>query len=79
MRSIPFSPVSNSSSVCQIDDGPRSSFEGRSSSTSSFHASLLQAIDGVKTLDLFEQVVSRAPQHLTSYETQAAGDGCFAR
>ena len=30
-----------------IDDGPLSSFQGRSSSASSFHASLLQAIDGV--------------------------------
>ena len=32
---------------CLIDDGPLSSFQERSSSASSFQASLLQAIDGV--------------------------------
>ena len=36
--------------VCFSNDGPLSSFEGRSSSASSFHASLLQAIDGVMSL-----------------------------
>ena len=33
-----------------MDDGPLSSFQGRSSSASSFNASLLQAIDGVMSL-----------------------------
>ena len=50
------------------DDGPRSSFQGRSSSTSSFHASLLQATDGVMLLALCPQVLSTA-----------TCDGCFAR
>ena len=40
------------SSVCLIDDGPLSSFRGTSSSVSSVHASLLQAIDGVMSLAL---------------------------
>ena len=42
------------------DDGPLSSFQGRSSNASSFHASLLQAIDGVMSLALFPYVVSQA-------------------
>ena len=37
----------NSSSVCLIDDGPLSCFQGRSSSTSSFSASVPHGIDGV--------------------------------
>ena len=41
-------------------------FEGRSQSGSSFCASLLQAIDGMVSLSLCPQVVSRAPQHFTS-------------
>ena len=56
-----------------------SSFQGRSSSTSSFHASLLQAIDGVIRLLLFVQVGSQAPQHFRSSETQATCEGRFAR
>ena len=40
------------------DDGPLSSFQGRSPSASSFNASLLQAIDGVTSLALCPQVVS---------------------
>ena len=43
-----------------------SSFQRRSSSASSFYASLLQAIDGVMSLALCPQVVSQAPQHLRS-------------
>ena len=43
-----------------------SSFEGRSSSASSFHASLLQAIDGVLSLALWPQVVSQAQQRWIS-------------
>ena len=39
--------VRNSSSVRLIADGPLSSFQGRSSIASSFHASLLQSIDSV--------------------------------
>ena len=45
------------------DDGPLSSFQGGSSSVSSFHASLLQAIDGVMSLGLCPLVVSQAFQH----------------
>ena len=40
-------------------------------STSSFHASLLQAIDGAMSLALCPQVVSQAPQHFSSSQTQA--------
>ena len=54
-------------------------FQGRSSRASSFHASLLQAIDGVKYLVLCPQIVSQAPQHFRSSETQATCDGCFVR
>ena len=56
----------NGSCVRLIDDGPLSSFQGRSSSTSSFHASLLQVIDGVTSLALCSQVVSPASQYLRS-------------
>ena len=56
---------------CLIDDGPLLSFQGRLSSTSSFNASLLQAIKGVISLALCPQVVSRASQHFRSSEKQA--------
>ena len=46
------------SNVRLTDDGPLLSFQRRSSSASSFRASLLQAIDGVTSLALFPQVVS---------------------
>ena len=36
-------PLRSRSNVGLIDNGPLSSFQGRSSSASSFHASLLQA------------------------------------
>ena len=58
------------------DDGPLSSFQGRSLSTSSFHASLLQAIDGVMSLALHPQVVSQASQHFRSSEKQATCKLC---
>ena len=58
----------NSSNVRLIDDGPLSSFQGRSSSASPFHASLLQAIGAVLSLALCPQVVSQAPC-----------EGCFSR
>ena len=45
-------PLKNAN-VGLIDDGPFSSFQGRSSSVSSFYAFLLQAIDGVMTLALY--------------------------
>ena len=50
--------LGNSSNVRLIDEIPFSSFQRRSSSASSFHASLLQAIDGVISLALCPQVVS---------------------
>ena len=46
-----------------IDDGYLSFIQGRSSSTSFFHASLLQAIAGVMSLAVCSQVVSQVPQH----------------
>ena len=55
-----------------------SSCQGRSSSASSFHASLLRAINGVTCLDLGPQVVSQAPQHFRSSEKQAIYDSWFA-
>ena len=71
--------LSNRSTVCLSDDGPFSSFQGGASSTSSFHASLLQAIDGVMPLALCPRVVSQALQHFRSSEQQATCDGRFAR
>ena len=50
LRSFPNVAFWNSSNVGLIDDGPLSSFQGRSASASSFHASLLQAVDGVMTI-----------------------------
>ena len=67
------------SNVRLTDDGPLSSFQGRSSSASSVHASLLQAIDDVMSLALCLPVVSQAPQHFRSSEKQATCEGCFAR
>ena len=55
------SPTLPLKNVRLIDDGPLSSFGGRSSSASSFHASLLQAIDGVMTLASCPQTTSQAP------------------
>ena len=69
----------NGSSVHLIDDGPLSSFQGRSSRASCFHASLLQAIDWVMSSALCPQVVSQASQHFRSSEKQATYEGCFAR
>ena len=60
------------------DDGPLSSFQGRSSTTSSFNASLRQAINGVMSFALCPQVVSQASQHFRSSEKQATCEGCFA-
>ena len=60
------------------DDGPLSSFQGRLSNASSFHASLLQAIGGVMSLALFAYVVSQAAQHFRSSEKQATCEGSFA-
>ena len=69
----------NGSTVRLIDDGPLSSFQGRSSSAFSFRAFLLQAVDGVVSLALCPQVVSQASQHFRSCEKQATCEGCFAR
>ena len=68
----------NGSNFRLTDDGPLSSFQGRSPSVSSFHASLLQAIDGVMSLALCPQVVSQTSQHFRSSEKQATCEGCFA-
>ena len=58
-------------------DGPLSSFQGRSSSASSFHASL-QVIDGVMSLALCPLAVSQAPQHFRSSNMQVTYEGYFA-
>ena len=47
------------------------------SSASSFRASLLQTIDGVMSLALCPQVVSRASQHFRSSEKQSTCEGCM--
>ena len=60
----------NSSNVRLTDDGPFSSFQGRSSSASSFNASLIQAINGVMFLALCPQVVSQASQNFGLSEKQ---------
>ena len=62
---------------CLIDDGPLSSFEGRSSNAFSFHASLLQAIDGVISVALRPQVMSQAPQYFRSSEKHPTCESCF--
>ena len=56
-----------------IDDGPLLSLQRRLLS-----ASLHQAINGVIFLALYLQVVSQAPQHLSSSKKQVTCDGCFA-
>ena len=71
--------LSNGSIVRLIDDDPLSSFQGRSSSSSSFNASLLQAIDVVMSLALSPQVVSQTSQHFRSSENLATYEGFFAR
>ena len=68
----------NSSNIRLVDDGPLSSFQGRSSSTSSFHTALLQVISGVMSLALFLQVVSQASQHFIFSEKQATCEDCFS-
>ena len=61
----------NGSSVLLIDDGPLLLFQGQLSNASSFHAPLLQAIDGVMSLVLCLLLVSQALQHFRSYKKQA--------
>ena len=59
----------------------RSSFQGRSSSASSFHAFPLQAMGrwcGALGA-LYPQVVSQAPQHSRASETKGPCDGCCVR
>ena len=68
LRSFP--NTANGSNVCLTDDGPLSSFQGRSSSDSSF----LQVIDGVMSLALCPQVVSEASQHFRSSEKNKEND-----
>ena len=77
-QKFPQCRLSNGSNVCLIDDSPLSSFVERPSSTSSFHASLLQVIDGVMFLALCPHVVSQAPHHFRSSKMQATHDSCFS-
>ena len=85
MRSIPSlrcfisSFLWNSSNVRLTDDGPLSSFQWSLSSTFSFHASLLQAIDGAMSLALCPQVVAQAPQLSRSSEKQTTCECCYGR
>ena len=58
----------NGSNVHLIDNGPHPSFQGRSSSTSSFNASLLQVISVMMSLALCPQEVSQASQHQSFWE-----------
>ena len=77
-QKFPRCRLSNGSNVPLGDNGPLSSFQGRQSSASSFHASLLQAISGVKSSALYLQVVAQATQHFQSSKKQATCEGCFA-
>ena len=77
VQAFPQHRLWNSSNVRLIDDGPLSSFQGRSSSTSSFHASLLQVINGVLSLALCPQVVSQALQHFRSSKKKVTRESCF--
>ena len=63
----------NGSSVHLIDNGSLSSFQGRSSNTSSFCSSV-QVIDGVVALALSPLVMSQAPQYFTSSKRQCSPD-----
>ena len=56
--------------VSVMDDGPFSSFQGTSSSASSFYPTFVQAIDGLMSLALRPQVVSQALN--TSYFPRSA-------
>ena len=67
----------NGSNVCLTDNGLFLPFQGRLPSSSSFYASLLQAVNGVMSLALCLQVMSQAPQHFRSFEMQATCDRCF--
>ena len=80
----------NGSNVCLIDDGPLSSFQQRSSSNSSFHACLFQAIDGVMSLALCPQVVSANknspvrvslifPPQIKMFSRSCTADGLFPK
>ena len=71
IRSFSLRSFETSFSVCLTDDGPFSSFQERWSKTFFLSTALLQAIDGVMSLGLCLQVVSQAPQHFRSPETQA--------
>ena len=77
MRSTP--SLRSFPNVRLTDDGLLSSFQGRSSSASSFNVSLLRAIGDAMSLALCLQVVSQASQHFISSEKQANCEGCFAR
>ena len=57
--------------------GGVSSIQGRSTTAALLYACLFQAIDGVMSLILYQQVVSQFPQHLGSSETQTTWHGCF--
>ena len=72
LRSFPNVTFETVYNVRLTDDGPLSSFQGRSSSASSFHASVLQEIDGVMLLALCPQVVFQAPQQFRSSAKQAS-------
>ena len=68
----------NSSNICLTDDGPFSSFWGRSLCASSFQARPLQMTDGVMSLDLSPQVVSQAPPNFRPSEMYTTCNGCLA-
>ena len=67
----------SSFNVRLTDDGPFSSFQGRSSSASSFHASLFQMIGGVMSLALAGSLFLL--NTFRSSETQSSCGSCFSR
>ena len=67
-------------SACLTVALSRHSKEDRLALNSSFHSSLLQTVAGVTSLAFCPpQLVSQAPQHLRSSETQTTCGSCFSR
>ena len=79
LRSFPKRYLWNNLNIRLIDDGPLSSFQGRSSCACSFYVSPPGDRWCDMSLALCPQVVSQAPQHFRSTEKQATCEGCFTR
>ena len=76
LRSFPNVPFEMVPMFVWLTEENWDSSQERLCSTSSFHASLCQAINSVMSLALC--LVSQAPQHFRSSEKQVTCEGCFA-